>query len=285
MTTPEPEQHDAVAIERDDALLDAIASGRSVDDPAAVLLAEIAHAVEQPTSGGSAPENGGGRRLRTIWGVTLGMSVALALGGGLGVAAYGQFAPHGGAVASGFVVPAVHSPEPGFGAVTVTLPPQEPTVPFGADAARVSALSPRLPGMPNVVSGWPWELTRANASDGRATVRSPGVDGIRPLATTRWGDAPRTYSRPLPSYDAPTYDAPTFPTRTAAPSSAAPSGGASYVPTGTAQPTASPTGEGSPVPTPSTGERSASPEGNAAHRKSTAPRHGGASGDARDPRR
>jgi len=78
MTTPE--QPDPAAVERDDALLDAVASGAPVDDPAAALLAEIARAAEDAPPRGPSGEDGGGRRIRTIFGTTLGLSVAVALG-------------------------------------------------------------------------------------------------------------------------------------------------------------------------------------------------------------
>ncbi|MFC4244771.1 hypothetical protein ACFOYW_15460 [Gryllotalpicola reticulitermitis] len=212
MTTPE--QGDQAAIERDDALLDAVASGAPVDDDAAMLLAEIAREADAAAHGdppgdeGSPGEGGGGRRIRTIWGVTLGVSVAIALGSGLSVAANGELAPHAeGGPSNGFVVPAVPPAAVARGTVTVTVVPSVPDAPSVPSGSRgVSATSAAGMMSPLPVAGtedataWTWQLARDTtiARSAPATHRADAFnDPTAPLGPSRAAPSPHTYSHSL----------------------------------------------------------------------------------------
>ncbi|GAA4173194.1 hypothetical protein [Gryllotalpicola koreensis] len=85
-----PQDDDLAKLEADDALLSAVAANADAgDDPAGRLLAEIAE-----TARGLTPRDapgGGGRRVPRrrggLWGVSLGVSIVVAAGGGLSAAA------------------------------------------------------------------------------------------------------------------------------------------------------------------------------------------------------
>lgn len=85
-----PQHEEFASIESDDALLDAVAArGYADDDPAGALLADIVGAVDR-----IAPSMGARRRGRRhrggIWGISLGVSIVVAAGGGLSAAAAGR---------------------------------------------------------------------------------------------------------------------------------------------------------------------------------------------------
>ena len=200
MTTPEPEQDDPRAVEQDDVLLDAAASGAPVEDPAAALLAQIARAVEEPTSGGSEGDGGGPRHLRTLWGTALGVSVALALGSGLGVAAYGEFAPHSApAVQSGFAVPDVPSPTPGSGGVTVTVSAERSLARFEGGVRPASLLGSQLPGDRTYSQPVPTEVTRASTGSGHRLPPHAVPAHRGPAASRPTDHAPRRAPAPAVS--------------------------------------------------------------------------------------
>ena len=276
-----PEQGESADVERDDALLDAVAAGIPVDDPAAILLAEVAHAVEAPGVRRGSGEGGGGRRRRMIWGVTLGISVAIALGSGLSATASGQLPQRfEGAPRSGAVMPAVPSMSDGFDSITVTVPPASRRV-TATGAAGTSAAAPRRFGGASVVDRSPWRLARQVVREPLyaptpayqpAVRRIAASDPMAPLAPTGAGaGAPRTYSRPVPTaapaptaaqapapspvsrssaYAAPRYSAPSSPSRQ--PYSGAAPGAAPMSPSSTSttyapySSYAAPTGAGSP---------------------------------------
>lgn len=274
MTTPEHD--DPVAIERDDALLDAIASGASVDDPAGKLLAEIARAAEEQTpGGGSAGEGGGGRRIRTIWGVTLGVSIALVLGSGVGVAAYGQLAPHaGGMPGIDYVVPGVPSASPGLGSMSVTVSPRPDPHDHGRDAGA-SYVTPDVSGLPPIADAWPWQLARYSSPISRPhdATSDAAIDPTRPFAINRWAEPPRTYSAPIPRFVAPTTYSP-WPAPAPVPAT---TGDTRYVPAEPPASTATPTGVRTAAPAPS---ESAAPSSAHPAADSDAP-HGRAVGSRR----
>ncbi|GAA4154530.1 hypothetical protein GCM10022286_02250 [Gryllotalpicola daejeonensis] len=87
---------DLSQIEADDALLSAVAEGRDehgvTDDPAAALLADIVRTVDalSPNNAPNESPGGSGRRGRRrggLWGISLGVSIVVAAGGGLSAAA------------------------------------------------------------------------------------------------------------------------------------------------------------------------------------------------------
>jgi hypothetical protein len=84
-----PHDDEFQAIDADDALLDSLAAGERVEsDPAAELLADIATATRDLDPRGDAGGSGRGRPRRGgLWGISLGVSIAVAASGGLSAAA------------------------------------------------------------------------------------------------------------------------------------------------------------------------------------------------------
>jgi hypothetical protein len=84
-----PHDDEFQAIDADDALLDSLAAGERADsDPAAELLADIAQATKGLDPRGDAGGSGRRRPRRGgMWGISLGVSIAVAASGGLSAAA------------------------------------------------------------------------------------------------------------------------------------------------------------------------------------------------------
>jgi len=165
MTRPD----DIEGVEDDDRLLDAIAAGAEPGphaDAASALLADIVAAVDAEHPGGATGPGGGGSR-RAVWGITLGVAVLVAAGGGLSAAA------HTGA------------PAP---AQSITASARGPLVDGGSPpSARLDPSAPGAAGRDDGVSG-------ATGTEGAADAGAAG-----PGAGTRWRTLPPRQSAAVAS--------------------------------------------------------------------------------------
>lgn len=197
-----PHFGEAPSIESDDALLDAVSTGRELGgDPAAALLADIV-----ATVGGLSPRAPGrrGAHRRTAWGITFGMSVVLAVGGGLSAAATQQLpqpVQHLVIDLGQVIRPASATPLAAI--ADVTSPPFTPTAApkWQPRPMRPDAVMPSSPPTDEHRSTW-LDATRETRAPLSGSARSGGIaDPLPPLRPGQGYRTPHVGPGPTPIQD------------------------------------------------------------------------------------